>query len=307
MIEIRHLKLIHTVTQVGSLKNAADKLFLSQSALSHQLRELEQYLQTPIFYRLNKQLVLTPSGKVLLDASKEILEKLKHTEDTIKQISDGTSGSLRMIIECYTAYHWLPRLMKEFAKEYPKVDFSVAFEYSKDPIDQLIKGELDLAILCDYEENPLIKVKKIFDDEIKAVLPIDHPLAGKTYLEAEDFENAHLLIHSLPLESVKVISQLLIPEKINLRKVSQVPITDAAIEMVENHIGITTLPQWILAAYEHNRDVVGVRIGSEGIKVSWFAAMLKDAERPVYFDVFIDKLLRISRPSLEKRFHENFS
>lgn len=307
MIEIRHLKLIHTVTEVGSLKNAADKLFLSQSALSHQLRELEQYLQTPIFYRLNKQLVLTPSGKVLLDASKEILEKLKVTEEHIKQISDGTSGSLRIIIECYTAYHWLPKLMKEFGKEFPKVDFSVAFEHSKNPIEQLVKGELDIAILCDYEDNPLIKVEKIFDDEIKAVLPADHPLACKPFLEAEDFEDAHLLIHSLPLDSVKVINRLLIPEKINLRKVTQVPITDATIEMVENHIGITTLPQWILAAYEHNRDVVGVPITSEGIKISWYAAMLKDADRPVFFDAFIDKMLRLARPSLEKRFHEKYS
>lgn len=307
MIEIRHLKLIHTVTEVGSLKNAADKLFLSQSALSHQLRELEQYLQTPVFYRLNKQLVLTPSGKVLLDASKEILEKLKATEESIRQISDGNSGTLRIMVECYTAYHWLPELMKEFSKAFPKVDFSISFECNRYPVDYLIKGELDIAILSYYEENPLIKVEKIFDDEIKAVFHKEHPLACKPFLEAKDFEDMHLLIHSFPLDSVSVVKKLLNPEKINVRKVTQVPITDATIKMVENHIGITTLPEWVLAPYEQSREVVGVPITREGIKISWYAAMIKDADRPAYFDIFIDKLLHLSHPNLQKRLHEKYS
>lgn len=307
MIDVRHLRLISTVAEVGTLKNAADKLFLTQSALSHQLRELEQYLGTPVFYRLNKQLVLTPSGKVLLDASKEILEKLKATETTIKQINEGIRGNLRIMVECYTAYHWLPKVMKELSQEFPKVDFSITFESNHYPIDQLVKGELDIALLCDYEENPLIKFEKIFDDEIRAVVPANHPLATKSYLEAEDFENIHLLIHSFPLDSVRVIKQLLIPEKINLRKVTQIPITDATIEMVKNNIGITTLPHWLLAPYEQNQDVVGVPITREGIKICWFAAMLKEADRPAYFDAFIEKLLALERPCLENRLYEKFS
>jgi LysR family transcriptional regulator for metE and metH len=87
------------------------------------LRELEQYLGTSVFYRLNKQLVLTPSGKVLLDASKEILKKLKDTEETIKQISEGTRGTLRIMVECYTAYHWLPKLMKEVSRPKKSLQF----------------------------------------------------------------------------------------------------------------------------------------------------------------------------------------
>ncbi|MEQ9442555.1 MAG: LysR family transcriptional regulator [Cyclobacteriaceae bacterium] len=308
MIEIRHLKLLCTVAEVGSLKNAAEKLFLSQSALSHQLRELEQYLQTPIFYRLNKQLVFTPAGKVLLDASKEILSKLKSTEANIQQIMDGTKGTLRIMVECYTAYHWLPMLMKEFGQEFPKVDFTIVFDGNQNPVEQLIKGELDIAILSEYElGNPLVKAEKIFDDQLKVVLPAQHRLASKPYLEAEDFEDMHLLIHSLPLETVTLASKVLIPEKINLRKVTEVPITDAAVEMVKSHIGITTMPQWIFNAYEDDPDIVGIPVTERGVKVSWFAALLKEADRPAYFDAFLDKMLHLARPSIENRLHENYS
>lgn len=304
MIEIRHLKLLDAVAETGSLKNAAEKLFLSQSALSHQLRELESYLETPVFYRLNKQLVLTPSGKVLLDSSRAILAKLSQTEKTIREISDGDRGTLRIMIECFTAYHWLPRLMQEFSRDFPKVEISISYECNRCPTDHLISGELDIAIICEEEESPHIRMEKIFDDEILAVLPEDHPLAEATYLKAQDFKDQHLLIHSFPLDSVSVARKLLIPEKINLGKITQVPITDAALEMVKCGIGITTLPAWILNHYLHNHPVVGVPITRSGIMISWYAAMLKDAERPAYFDVFVNKMHRYARPD---RLHESFS
>ena len=307
MIEIRHLKLLDAVAETGSLKNAAEKLFLSQSALSHQLRELESYLETPVFYRLNKQLVLTPSGKVLLDSSRKILSKLSQTEKTIREISDGDRGTLRIMIECFTAYHWLPRLMQDFSRDFPKVEISISYECNRCPTDHLISGELDIAIICEEEESPLIRVEKIFDDEIVAVLPEDHPLAEKPYLQAVDFEDQHLLIHSFPLNSVAVARKLLIPEKIKLGKVTQVPITDAALEMVKCGIGITTLPAWILNHYLHHHPLVGVPITRAGIKISWYAAMLRDAERPAYFDVFVNKMHEYARPEKQDQLHENFS
>lgn len=307
MIEIRHLKLLDSVAETGSLKNAAKKLFLSQSALSHQLRELEAYLETPVFYRHNKQLVLTPSGKVLLDSSRDILSKLSLTEKTIRQISDGDRGTLRILIECFTAYHWLPRLMQEFNRDFPKVEISISYECNRCPTDHLISGELDIAIICEEETNPLIRLEKIFDDEMVAVLPEDHPLAGKSYLQAEDFDDQHLLIHAFPLESLSVTKQVLIPEKINLGKVTQVPITDAALEMVKCGIGITTLPAWILNYYLPNHPVVGVPINRTGIKISWYAAMLKDFERPAYFDVFVKRIHQYAKPGGQDRLHECFS
>ena len=86
MIEIRHLKLIHTIAEVGTLKQAAEKLFLTQSALSHQLRELESRLGTPVFYRKSNQLLFTPAGKELLDASQDVLERLHNAESNIQEI-----------------------------------------------------------------------------------------------------------------------------------------------------------------------------------------------------------------------------
>ena len=85
MVEVRHLKLVKTVAEVGSLKKAAEKLFLTQSALSHQLRELEAQLGTPVFYRINNQLHFTPAGKELRDLAGAILEQLAQVEVRVRQ------------------------------------------------------------------------------------------------------------------------------------------------------------------------------------------------------------------------------
>ena len=86
MIETRHLKLVDTVAQVGSLSKAADKLFLTQSALSHQLKELETYLGTPVFYRIHNQLHFTPAGKEFRDSGKQILEQLAQLEQRVQHM-----------------------------------------------------------------------------------------------------------------------------------------------------------------------------------------------------------------------------
>ena len=86
-MEIRHLKLIKAVHELGSLKKASDHLFLTQSALSHQLRELESQLGRKVFHRVNQRLLLTPSGRVLLEAGSEILDRLEAAQDTLRKIN----------------------------------------------------------------------------------------------------------------------------------------------------------------------------------------------------------------------------
>src|SRR5258705_1340158 len=121
-MEIRHLRLIKAIVEEGSITKAIDKLHLTQSALSHQLKEAEYQLGTKIFLRQNKKLVLTKAGERLYATANEVLDKLSDTEREIKQMIFGEIGEIRISTECYSSYHWLPSVLKQFQSLYPNIE-----------------------------------------------------------------------------------------------------------------------------------------------------------------------------------------
>ena len=128
-MEIRYLKLVRAIVEEGSMANAIEKLHLTPSALSHQLREAELQLGTKIFHRINKKLILTEAGEKLLAASHIILKELDKVQREIKEIISGETGVIRISTECYTSYHWLPALMKKFHTEFPSIEIKIVFAF----------------------------------------------------------------------------------------------------------------------------------------------------------------------------------
>ena len=124
-LDIRHLKLIVAVTEEKSVTRAGEVLHLTQSALSHQLREIEEKLGTLLFRRMNKKMVLTPAGERLLQTARQVLDEMKRAEDHISQMAANRQGTLRISTECYTCYHWLPEVMKEFRRKFPGVEVKI--------------------------------------------------------------------------------------------------------------------------------------------------------------------------------------
>src|SRR5687767_5112968 len=141
-MEIRHLKLIKAIVEEGSITKAIDKLHLTQSALSHQLKEAEYQLGTSIFHRVNKKMVLTKAGEQLYNAANEIIQKLNETEHSIKKMIFGEQGEIRLSTECYSSYHWLPAVMKQFQTLYPNIDLKIVMEATHHPLEKLLEGEL---------------------------------------------------------------------------------------------------------------------------------------------------------------------
>src|SRR5919106_6531509 len=148
-LEIRHLQLVRAVTSAGSLTGAGSILNLTQSALSHQLRDIESRLGTALFLRVGKRMMLTPAGERLLRSADEVLEAIERTEDSIRQLSGADRGLLRLSTECYTCYHWLPALLKRYRRAHPSVDVRIDAESTSDPINHLLAGRLDVAVISD--------------------------------------------------------------------------------------------------------------------------------------------------------------
>jgi LysR family transcriptional regulator, regulator for metE and metH len=290
LMEIRHLKLVRAIVEEGNISRAIDKLHLTQSALSHQLKEAESLLGTRIFLRQNKKMVLTKAGEKLYEAAKEILGKLQWTENEIRSLVFGETGEIRISTECYSGYHWLPSVLKLFHKVYPNIELTIVTEATHQPLKKLLENRLDIAVVTDQVKDSSISYMELFQDEMVMVVADEHPWAGKKHVVAEDFAGEHLFIHSFPLEAVTIHQMLLGPAKVSPKKITALPLTEASIEMVKAGLGVMSMAKWAFQPYRNAYGVKSVRIGKNGLQRRHFIAFLNNKEYPDYFFRFIDYL-----------------
>jgi LysR family transcriptional regulator for metE and metH len=286
-MEIRHLRLIKAIVEEGSITKAIDKLHLTQSALSHQLKEAEFQLGTKIFLRANKKLTLTKAGQKLYEIVNEILDKLSETELQIKQMVFGEFGEIRISTECFSSYHWLPSVIKQFQDLYPNIELKIVTEATHYPLQKLLDNVIDIGIVSDQIKDDKIKYLELFQDEVVMAVSEEHPWTNKKYVVAEDFANEHLIIHSLPLETVTIHQLVLAPAKISPKKITPLPLTEASIEMVKADMGVMSMAKWALQPYLKNSSLKAVKIGKNGLKRKHFIAIRNEKEYPDYFNHFI--------------------
>jgi len=294
-LDIRHLKLIVAVTEEKSVTRAGEVLHLTQSALSHQLREIEDRLGTPLFLRMNKKMILTQAGERLLRTARQVLDEMKRAEDHISQMAANRQGALRISTECYTCYHWLPDVMKEFRRKFPGVEVKIDAEATHRPIQALLQGKLDVAIVSDERRDKQLLYRALFEDEFVAVMSTDHPLVERPYLTARDFADQNLILYVSPEEST-VFEKILRPAGVTPARVSTVPLTEAIIEMVKAGLGVSALARWAIKEQIAAGKIVARPLTRKGLRRQWQAVTLKQDITPAYIDEFIALLSRPAMP-----------
>jgi LysR family transcriptional regulator, regulator for metE and metH len=289
-LEVRHLTLVETVAKEGGLTKAANRLHVTQSALSHQLRDIEDKLGTPLFLRLNKRMLLTQAGERLLSSAPLVLEELKRAEEDIQQIALHREGIVRISTECYTCYHWLPRVLKHFNRQFPRVEVRIVAEATRRPIQALLDGRLDLAITSSPTRNRKLTFKPLFKDELVAIMSPDHSLASRPYLTAKDFAGEHLLVYSVPKEELTVFQKFLLPAGVSPRHISRVELTEAIVEMVKAGLGIGVMARWAVAPQVESGSLRALSLTARGLHRQWSAAIIRNKATPSYLLKFAELL-----------------
>ena len=289
-LEVRHLKLVETVAKEGGLTKAANRLHVTQSALSHQLRDIEDKLGTPLFLRLNKKMLLTQAGERLLGSAPAVLDELKRVEEDIRQIALHREGILRISTECYTCYHWLPPVLKPFNREFPRVEVRIIAEATHRPIEALLDGKLDLAISSAVTRNQKLMFKPLFKDEMVVIVSPDHPLASRSYITAKDFASEHLLVYSLPKEELTIFQKVLSPAGISPKHLSRVELTEAIIEMVKAGLGVGVMARWAVTPHIDAGSLRALPLTAKGFHRQWSAAMIRHRAMPPYLIRFVELL-----------------
>jgi LysR family transcriptional regulator, regulator for metE and metH len=287
-LEIRHLRLVAAIAETGSVTLAGNRLHLTQSALSHQLRDAEEQLGVPLFERRDRRMALTAAGERLLQSARTILDELARVEKEIQECNGNgaAKGVLRLSTECYTVYHWLPPRLRLFQQKFPAVDFQLVLEATDSPFKALLEGKLDLAIVCDPIRNRKIRYTPLFEDEMVIIVPPEHRLAGERFAALEEFAQETLIIYP-PKEDSTVLNRFLRPAGIVPRKIREVLLTDVIIEMVRGGLGVAALAKWAVLPQLDSGALVGLSLTEQGFRRTWSIAQLRDGRSPAYVDEFI--------------------
>jgi LysR family transcriptional regulator for metE and metH len=283
-LEIRHLKLVAAVAETGSLTRAGNRLHLTQSALSHQLRDAEEQLGMPLLERRSGKMILTAAGERLLQTARTVLGELERTE--IQKNGTVTKGLIRMSTQCHTVYHWLPSRLVLFQRQFPEVEVQLVIEATNNPFEALLEGKLDLAIVNEPIRNRKIRYLPLFEDEMVIAVPAKHRLARKTWVVPEDFAAETIVVYP-PKEESTLLTKILEPAGICPRKIQEVTLTEAIIEMIVGGLGIAALPKWTVAPQLATGTLVGVPLQPPGCRWSWSVAQLRENRAPAYVEEFV--------------------
>lgn len=289
-MDIKHLKLIKYIVESGSMSKSKDVLCLTQSALSHQLKEAESQAGTKLFLRKNKKLILTHAGELVYRTAIDVLEKITVLEKEIHQISKGNKGVIRVCTACFTNYYWLPALLEKFERVHPNVEIKIYPEYINESLKRLQECDLDAVIMNQQEIIPGIQFYEILKDELVALVPPHNPWVKKKFVTASDFEGLNLIIFSKPLQSVVVYNKLLKPAGIIPKHIYEVPMTEAMVEMIISGFGVAVIPKWIAQPYIESSKIIPIRVTSKGLHRKLGVALRDKEEHPEYFKTFISFL-----------------
>jgi LysR family transcriptional regulator for metE and metH len=289
-LEIRDLRLVEAIAAQGTMTRAANRLNITQSALSHQLTSLEAGLGVALFDRLPRGMRITTAGETLLANARQVLVQLQRAEEEVRCAGAAGRGLLRISTECYTCYHWLPARIKDFQERFPGVEVRIAAEATRHPIPALLAGELEIAVTSYRPRERSLLVRPLFDDELVAILAPSHRLADRAWLNAADFAAEHLITYSVPLENLTLYQEFLKPAGVKPGRISRVDLTEAMIEMVKAGLGIAVLARWAVERHLNPATLKAVALRRGGFARTWYAATVKSKTRPRYLDAFVDLL-----------------
>jgi LysR family transcriptional regulator for metE and metH len=300
-LEVRHLRLVAGIADAGSMTRAAATLHLTQSALSHQLRDIEARFNTPFFLRLGKKMVLTAAGRRVLESARRVLDDLRSAEDEIRRLGAGGGGVIRVCTQCNTGYQWLPPLLAAFHRKHPRVTVNVVAEATDRPVAALLEGRLDLAILTQETDDRRLRIRPLFTDEMVAIVSRAHPLAGRAWITPRELAAEHLLVYSSSPEESFTLRSVLAPAGLTPARISYIMLTEAMIEMARAGLGVGVIPRWSAQAAISSRAVVPLSITRRGVRRQWSAATLKAQPEAPATTTFIDLIAERALPARPRR------
>ena len=289
MLERAHLAIVQEVEKQGSLTAAAGVLCLTQSALSHSMKKLEQHLGADIWLREGRSLRLTQAGQYLLAVANRVLPQLDLAEERLRQFAQGERGTLRIGMECHPCYQWLLKIVAPYLARWPDVDVDVKQKFQFGGIGALFGYEIDLLVTPDPLFKPGLKFEPVFDYEQVLVVARRHPLAGAAHVKPRQLAGEVLVTYPVETDRLDIFNQFLTPAGVAPRRHKVIETTDIMLQMVASGRGVAALPRWLVQEYSDKMDVVPVQLGPRGITKHIYLGVREADTEIDYLKAFIEQ------------------
>jgi LysR family transcriptional regulator, regulator for metE and metH len=275
VLETRDLKLVRAIATAGGATRAAKQLHLSQSAVSHQLRGLEERLGVALFERLGRRLQITPAGQKLVDVADQVLAPLLQAEIELRRGVGVERPKLRVATQCYTAYHWLPQALKALFLEHPEIELSLQSGSLGDAAEPLLKDEVDLVLCVLPPRNPALTRVPLFKDELVLAVPRGHALARKPYVDGRDLTEQTLIQSDISALARDHVRKIVFPTGVSPAHVLRLPVSEAVLDLVQAGMGVSIVAGFTLGPRLERGDLAAVRLTRRGFPRPWTGVFRK--------------------------------
>ena len=300
MLELRHLRTVQTLAEAGNLSRAARRLHLTQSALSHQVRALEAHYGAALFERKSVPLRLSVAGQRLLALAREVDAQVTAAERDVARIAQGSSGTLRIAVECHSCFDWLMPSMDAFRERWPEVELDLVGGFHADPVGLLGEDRADLVIVSKTQPRRQdVRFEPLFRYEVLALLAREHPLGVKPHLTARDFARETLVTYPIPDDRIDIIRQVLAPARVQPAARRTTELTVAILQLVASRRAIAALPGWAVQPFLDRDYVVARPVGKRGLHSALFATVRAASSARAYMQEFVGTMRAVSFATLQ--------
>lgn len=287
MVEKIHLSILREISRSGSVTAAAAKLHLTQSALSHSIKKLEQHAGVNLWLKDGRQIRLTEAGEYLLEQANRLLPQFERIDDTLRQFAANEKGSLRIGMECHPCYQWLLKVVQPFLAQSPGVDIDVKQRFQFGGMAALFNYDIDLLITPDPINKARIEFEPVFPYELVLVVSQQNPLATKTHVSPEQLSDQTLLTYPVETARLDIFQQFLLPAQCMPKAHKTLEATDIILQMVAANRGVAAMPKWLAQEYSHNLPIAAVRLGEKGIHKHIYVGYRKQEKHNSHIQRFI--------------------
>jgi len=299
MLELRHLRTLVALAETGNLSKAGRRLNLSQPAVSHQIRAVEEDYGIDLFVRKSDPLRFTPAGRLLVDLAYDITRRIRDGERDVARIAQGEAGLLRIAVECHSCFDWLMPSMDAFRERWSQVELDLVSGFHADPVALLGENRADLVIVSHAGKRAGTVFHPLFSYEVLALLSHSHPLSRRPYFTARDFKNEILVTYPIPDERLDLVRDVLRPAGVNpARRTTE--LTVAILQLVASGRGVAALPGWTVQPYLDRKYVAWKPVGRTGLHSRLFAATTEHASTHAYMQEFLRIMRDVSFATLER-------
>ena len=289
MIERSHLSILREIERNGTLTAAADRLHLTQSALTHAIKKLEQRTTVKLWNKEGRTLRLTQAGSYILSVANRIVPQLEYADQVIERFARGEKGVIRIGMECHPCYQWLLKVVKPYIERYPEVDIDVKQQFQFGGMEALLNYDIDVLVTPDPIHQPGVTFKPVLDYQQVLVVSKQHALAKKTHVEPKDLAEEVLYSYPVDIDRLDIYSLFLNPAHCTPKKHKSIEATDIMLQLVAAGRGVAALPHWLVNEYADKMEIQAVRLGKAGVSKSIYLGLRDDDQDIDYIQAFVNQ------------------